>query len=193
MEWNIKNLGKLVVVAAIAFIAFTLIYALFERPAEGQTTAQRLLFTWPGDDGNVGTCAGLDLRWRTVPIVGTDTLSWWNAATKFTGTYPVPKIAGTADSLFVTGLPNGVLVYAVVEAFDEAANYSGFSNVASFTTRDFIPPSAIRDLRVGMLADPFTVALADATELDRTRPAAVRDLTPPGAPRGAPGASRLTT
>ncbi len=120
---------------------------LWSVRARGQTVAQAMLFTWPGDDGNVGTCAGLELRWSRNPVAGTDTLSWWNAATRFTGTYPVPKIAGTADSVIVVGLPSGAQLYANMRAFDEVPNWSGFSNMAAFQTPDFVPPGRIQDLR----------------------------------------------
>lgn len=140
MDW------KRICIVALALVVLVVGVSLW-RQARGQTVAQTLLFTWPGDDGNVGTCAGLELRWSRNTIAGTDTLSWWNAATRFTGTYPVPRVAGTADSVQVTGLPSDSQLYAIVRAFDEVPNLSGFSNVAAFRTPDFIPPGRIQDLR----------------------------------------------
>jgi len=179
-----KNIGRiLLLVVAIAAI----LVVIRGKDPHAQTTSQTMLFTWPGDDGDVGTCAGLDLRWRTTPISGTDTLSWWNAATRFNGGYPVAKVSGTRDSILVTGLPNSAQLYAIVRAFDEMPNLSGFSNVAAFVTQDFIPPGRITDLRVGISA-PFSAFMADAIASDIRRPAGVRDLTPPGALRSPPRA-----
>lgn len=143
-----KSRVLMLVVLAVVVIGSLVGGPFFWRDVvRGQTVSQTLLFTWPGDDGDVGTCAGLDLRWSRNTIAGTDTLSWWNAATRFTGTYPVPRVAGTADSVQVTGLPSDTQLYAIVRAFDEVPNLSGFSNVAAFRTPDFIPPGRIQDLR----------------------------------------------
>jgi len=145
------------------------------RVARGQVVSQTFLFTWPGDDGNVGTASSLELRWSRNAIAGADTLSWWNAATRWTGAYPVPKIAGTADSVIVLGMPSDTQIFAIVKACDEVPNCSGYSNVASGKTKDFVPPGRVTDLRLGeLLGRLFRPREAMAAEWDP--PAAVRNL-----------------
>jgi hypothetical protein len=92
-----------------------------------------LRWTAPGDDGNVGRATSYDLRYRTGAVTGTDTLSWWNAATQATGE-PVPRAAGQTDSTRVSGLNPSTTYYFIIRAADEVPNWSGFSNVAVRTT-----------------------------------------------------------
>jgi len=124
---------------------------LLPHIAAGQTSADStvtLLWTATGDDGTVGTATSYDLRYRTVGITGTDTLSWWNAATKVTG-LPVPHASGVTDSMRVRGLTPFTTYYFILKVGDEVPNWSGYSNVAVKTTSgDATPPSAVADLTV---------------------------------------------
>lgn len=124
---------------------------LVAPPAAAQTAADStvtLLWTAPGDDGDVGTASQYDLRYRTTPISGTDTLTWWNGATPVTG-LPTPHPAGSTDSMVVRGLQPLTTYYFIIRAADEVPNWSGFSNVATKTTSgDATPPAAIADLTV---------------------------------------------
>ncbi|HEU4333428.1 MAG TPA: fibronectin type III domain-containing protein [Candidatus Eisenbacteria bacterium] len=119
--------------------------------ANAQTSADSsvtLLWTAPGDDGTVGRATAYDIRYRTVTISGTDTLSWWNAATQATGE-PVPGNSGATDSMRVRGLLPLTTYYFMIRAADEVPNWSGFSNVATKTTSgDNTAPSAVADLSV---------------------------------------------
>jgi hypothetical protein len=119
--------------------------------AEAQTSADStvvLLWTAPGDDGTVGRATTYDLRYRTANITGTDTLSWWNAATRATG-LPAPGVSGTTDSLRVRGLQPATTYYFMIRAADEVPNWSGYSNLAvKATTGDAVAPAAISDLTV---------------------------------------------
>ncbi|MGE5176388.1 MAG: fibronectin type III domain-containing protein [Hyphomicrobiales bacterium] len=121
------------------------------RAASAQTSSDStvvLLWTAPGDDGNVGRASSYDIRYRTVNITGTDTLTWWNGATQVTGE-PSPGVAGTTDSMRVAGLTPLTTYYFMIRAADEVPNWSGFSNLASKTTGgDTTPPSAVNDLAV---------------------------------------------
>jgi hypothetical protein len=120
-------------------------------PASAQTSADStvtLVWTAPGDDGNIGTANRYDLRYRTTPISGTDTLTWWNAATPVTG-LPTPRAAGSTDSMRVRGLTPVTTYYFLLKAADEVPNWSGYSNVAVKTTSgDLTAPSVIADLAV---------------------------------------------
>lgn len=124
---------------------------LCTSPALAQTAADStvtLKWVAPGDDGNVGVAARYDLRYRTTPISGVDTLSWWNAATLATG-LPAPSPAGSTDSAKVRSLLPSTTYYFIIRAADEVPNWSGFSNVAlKTTTGDIVPPAAIADLSV---------------------------------------------
>ncbi len=120
--------------------------------ATAQTSADStvtLLWTATGDDGSVGTATAYDLRYRSVGITGTDTLSWWSAATRVTG-LPVPHASGATDSMQVRGLTPSTTYYFVLRVADEVPNWSGYSNVSvkSTPSGDLTPPSAVADLTV---------------------------------------------
>lgn len=131
--------------------AFTSTFLLGARPASGAVASDStatLRWTAPGDDGTVGQASRYDLRYRTTPISGVDTLSWWNAATVATG-LPVPRASGATDSFTVRNLTRATTYYFIIKAADEVPNWSGYSNVATYTTTgssDFTPPDAITDL-----------------------------------------------
>jgi fibronectin type III domain protein len=133
---------------AVVLVALGLVLA---HTAAAQTSADStvsLHWTASGDDGITGTAATYDLRYRNVAISGTDTLTWWNAATRVTG-LPAPHPAGVQDSMRVRGLTPSTTYYFVLRVADEVPNWSGFSNVAVKTTSgDVTAPSAIADLTV---------------------------------------------
>lgn len=132
--------------AAIVFIGL-----LPPTLAKAQTSADSsvvLLWTAPGDDGTVGRATSYDIRYRTTTISGTDTLSWWNAATQVVGE-PVPSTSGVTDSMRVRGLTPLTTFYFLIRAADEVPNWSGFSNLATKTTSgDLTAPAAVADLTV---------------------------------------------
>lgn len=108
-----------------------------------------VIWTAPGDDGMVGRATSYELRMKTVPIAGTDTLSWWNnSATVITG---VPSVAGAKDSALVAVLDPVRDYYFVIVAVDDAGNRSFYSNVAkllAMPTPDTARPAAVRSLGV---------------------------------------------
>ncbi|HEY6573241.1 MAG TPA: fibronectin type III domain-containing protein [Candidatus Eisenbacteria bacterium] len=132
-------------------IASAILSSLLPRFAHAQTSPDSsvvLQWTAPGDDGNTGRATSYDLRYRTVSVSGTDTLSWWNSATQVSGE-PVPGTAGSTDSLRVRGLTPLTTYYFIIRAADEVPNWSGYSNVASKTTTgDTTPPAAITTLAI---------------------------------------------
>jgi VCBS repeat protein/fibronectin type III domain protein/FG-GAP repeat protein len=109
-------------------------------------TASSVTLSWtaPGDDGTTGTATSYDLRYSTTTIsAGTFT-----AATKVKAE-PIPAVAGTTQSMTVSGLAAGTTYYFVIKASDEVPNVSGLSNVATRTTHsvsDVTPPASITDL-----------------------------------------------
>jgi hypothetical protein len=111
-------------------------------PAAAQTPFNSLTLSWtaPGDDGMTGRATSYDLRYDTVGP-GTDTTSWWNGATQVTGE-PFPSTSGSTDQMVVTGLNQGTDYYFIIRAADEAANWSGYSNLAVGTTQSCSAPAS---------------------------------------------------
>ncbi|HET9252054.1 MAG TPA: hypothetical protein VFP58_08065 [Candidatus Eisenbacteria bacterium] len=128
-------------------LAFVGLGSLAATAAIGQTSNSiTLVWTAPGDDGTIGRATRYDLRYSANAISGTDTTSWWNAATVVNMTGKVPSVSGALDSMAVSGLTAGVRYYAVIRAADEVPNWSRYSNVASFLVGDQIPPRQVVDL-----------------------------------------------
>lgn len=140
-------------VLVLVFVSgLALLQVLGPRAAHAQTSADStLLLTWtaPGDDGTVGRATTYDLRYRTVAISGTDTTTWWNAATQVTGE-PAPGMAGARDSVRVRGLTPLTTYYFALKTADEVPNWSTYSNVAvkATTLTDATAPAAIANLSV---------------------------------------------
>ena len=137
---------RLLLLAGLALLP-----TLLPAAAHAQTSADSsivLQWTAPGDDGNVGRATTYDLRYRTVNITGTDTLSWWNGATQVSGE-PTPSTAGVTDSMRVRGLQPLTTYYFIIRAADEVPNWSGYSNMAvKATSGDNIAPAAVADLTI---------------------------------------------
>ena len=131
------------VAAALATLVFG------SRHAQAQTTTANVTLVWtaPGDDGTVGHASRYDLRYSANAIAGTDTLSWWNAATIVNLANKIPPAAGQPDSVTVLGIPTGTHYYAIIRTADEVPNWSGFSNVAVIDLTDKMAPARIVDLR----------------------------------------------
>jgi len=110
---------------------FTVLIALTPKHSSAAGGA-KLVWTSPGDNGGVRVFA-YDLRVNAVAINGTDTLSWWNAATRIDMTGKIPRMPGMPDSVLLGGLIPGIRYYAILRSVDAAKNWSAFSNMASFT------------------------------------------------------------
>ena len=137
----VRRLCGVALIAAISALALPGL-------AAAQTISTTLLWTAPGDDGMVGRATTYALRYRTTAIVGTDTLSWWNAATAVSG-LPAPGVSGATDSVLVNGLDPTKTYYFILRTADEVPNWSGYSNVAiKPASVDATPPAAITDLAV---------------------------------------------
>lgn len=130
---------------AVAIVVVAL-FLLPSRP-HAQVTSVTLVWTASGDDGVVGRGSSYEMRYRSVPVSGTDTLSWWNAGTVVPMAGKIPTISGTLDSVTVTGTFNsGQSYYFILKQCDEVPNCSFYSNVAIKLIPDVIPPSRILDL-----------------------------------------------
>ena len=100
--------------------------------AAGSATPASLTLSWtaPGDDGGTGTALAYDIRYSTSPI--TDDTSW-NSATKATGE-PAPALAGTGQSLKLTGLGTNTSYYFAMKTYDKVGNLSSLSNLPTGAT-----------------------------------------------------------
>ena len=105
--------------------------------AVGAAASNWLTLDWtaPGDDGNVGTAMSYDIRYASAPIIDQ---AGWDAATLVTGE-PNPAIAGTAQTMKVTGLTPSTTYYFAIRANDEYANRGDLSNSPAGTT--MAPPT----------------------------------------------------
>ena len=107
-----------------------------------------LRWTAPGDDGLSGRASHYDLRYSLYSISGTDTLGWWNAATRVNLWNKTPALPGQPDSVRVLGFTPGYRYFAMLRTCDEVPNWSSYSNVAIIQATDLVAPKAISDLRV---------------------------------------------
>ena len=100
--------------------------------ATGTVTSSSIAISWtaPGDDGNTGTATSYDVRYSTSPITGD---AQFNVASQATGE-PVPSVAGSAESMTVTGLSSGTTYYFALKTSDEVPNVSAMSNAPSLAT-----------------------------------------------------------
>ncbi|TPW14366.1 MAG: Ig-like domain-containing protein, partial [bacterium] len=115
----------------------------------GTWTQTSVLASWtaPGDDNAVGTAATYDLRFSTSAITAANFAS----AAPVTGE-PAPAVAGTAQSMTVSGLTAGTTYFFAMKTSDEVPNVSPISNVptgSTLVTPDTTPPAAIANLALG--------------------------------------------
>ena len=99
--------------------------------AVGSPTTSTLAVSWtaPGDDASSGTATTYDLRYSTSAI----TAGNFSSATAVTGE-PTPSVAGTSESMTVSGLSSNTLYYFALKTSDEVPNISAISNVPSGAT-----------------------------------------------------------
>lgn len=98
--------------------------------AQSDTAKATLSWTAPGDDGAVGQASLYDIRFSTSAINDIN----WAQATPVTGPFPAPQPA-TQSEQFVVKIPNALLgqtYHVAIRTRDEAFNWSGVSNSASF-------------------------------------------------------------
>lgn len=110
--------------------ATTLDLTDFVRPAPltlaaGTTTTTSVQLTWTavGDDSLTGTATSYEMRRSTAPINEGN----WASATAIAGE-PTPAVAGTSQSLTVSGLDRSVDLYFAAKVTDDEGNVSGLSN-----------------------------------------------------------------
>jgi hypothetical protein len=105
--------------------------------AVSAVTSNSVTLSWraPGDDGNIGTAAGYDVRYRTNTITSNN----WASSTMAIGE-PVPTLAGTTQLFTVDGLMPARTYYFAVRTSDVTNNISPLSNIATGSTLPVSPP-----------------------------------------------------
>src|SRR5438552_7383928 len=88
-----------------------------------------LAWTSPTDQPT-GRVSAYDLRIGTLALSGTDTLSWWNKATKIDMSNKIPAAPGQGESILLGGLVMGVHYYAILRSGDATQTWSSFANIA---------------------------------------------------------------
>ena len=123
--------------------------------AVGSPTTSTLAVSWtaPGDDASSGTATTYDLRYSTSAI----TAGNFSSATAVTGE-PTPSVAGTSESMTVSGLSSNTLYYFALKTSDEVPNISAISNVPSGATSE--AESTITVAEQGSGASPSIVFFA---------------------------------
>ncbi|MBI3305117.1 fibronectin type III domain-containing protein [Candidatus Parcubacteria bacterium] len=104
--------------------------AVTDLTASGATASSiNLSWTAPGDDGTTGTASSYDIRYSTSAITDAN----WGSATQVSGE-PSPLVAGSAQSMTVSGLSASTLYYFAMKTSDEIPYVSALSNVPSLST-----------------------------------------------------------
>lgn len=121
------------------------------------SSAMTVSWTAPGDDGSTGTATSYDLRYSTSAITSGN----FSSATQVSGE-PTPSVAGSSESMTVTGLSPSTTYYFAIKTSDEVPNTSAISNVPSLATTatpDTTAPAAVSNLTVSN-ASASTIDLA---------------------------------
>jgi len=92
-----------------------------------------LSWTAPGDDAASGTATSYDIRYSTAAINDSN----WASATQVSGE-PAPLVAGTSQTMTVSGLTAGQTYYFAMKTSDEANNVSALSNVPNAQAKQTI-------------------------------------------------------
>lgn len=94
--------------------------------ANSTANSATLVWTAPGDDGDIGVAAQYDIRYSSSPI----TEATWDAATQCQEE-PKPKAPGSTETFVVNGLAPATTYFFAIKAADEIPNWSSLSNVCT--------------------------------------------------------------
>jgi len=125
--------GALLLVAGLL-----LLLALAPALAHAQSDTLVIVWTAPGDDGNVGRATNYDLRMSTSPINAGN----YDSALQIGG-LPAPQNAGSRQRTVIRGLTRGTTYYFAIKTTDDVGNTSSISNVLRWDwVFDTAPPAA---------------------------------------------------
>ena len=129
-----------------------------------QNTAEgRVLVQWlaPGDDAWRGQASRYDLRLSFTPIVNDSAFMSAGMVLEVSS----PSVAGSSESVVVSGLLPGTSYYFALRTYDEAGNVSGLSNSPGVFTR-YVVQSPILvggNPEISLVADaPLTISTESA-------------------------------
>ncbi|NIM03945.1 hypothetical protein GTN66_07375 [bacterium] len=92
-----------------------------------------IILSWiaPGDDGTIGTANQYDIRYSTAasqsPAISTATFGGASSVSEFSP-IPDPLVAGSTQSMTITGLTGGATYYFAIRTADEVSNWGDLSN-----------------------------------------------------------------
>jgi hypothetical protein len=100
--------------------------------AASDPTSNSMTLSWtaPGDDDKSGTASQYDIRYSAASISEAN----WPSATQVSGE-PAPQVAGSSQSMTVSGLVPSTTYYFAMKTADEVPNISDLSNVVLSTTQ----------------------------------------------------------
>jgi len=124
----------------IALATVILFSALRATPSGA--AAVTLIWTAPGDDGNVGRAYSYEMRYSTAVVTAQNFAS----ATRVQG-LPSPTTPGLTQSFTLDGLQAGVTHYFALRTVDMSGNWSSMSNVVALVPRE-------------IASDPFALGLS---------------------------------
>jgi hypothetical protein len=145
-------------------LAWALTLALGAGTARAQAPADTVSLMWtaPGDDGNIGTAQGYEMRMSLAPIDESN----WSGATLVAGA-PPPLPAGTTQLMVARGLSYGTTYYFAIKTVDDAGNWSPISNLVRWDwVFDTAPPAAPSGLAAALAADGVRVTWTPNSEAD---------------------------
>jgi len=120
-----------------------------------------LSWTAPGDDGSVGTATSYDARYSTSNITDAN----WAAATQATGE-PTPQVVGSAESMTISNLSQGITYYFAIKAADEAGNEGGLFSVPSLVTNSCITVASGKQIYFVSMQNQPQIMQIDVDPLD---------------------------
>ncbi|HWO56663.1 MAG TPA: fibronectin type III domain-containing protein [bacterium] len=112
-------------------------------------TSVQLIWTAPGDDGDIGRATTYDIRFNNYAITDSN----WNSSS-YVLNEPQPADAGSVQTMTVSGLESFRLYNFAIKTADEIPNWSRVSNSVAVVTNggmgleDTLPPARITDLAV---------------------------------------------
>jgi len=124
----VTAIGLVGIVASVMF-QFAFPVTSMASTTVDSTNSATLMWTAPGDDGTSGTATSYAIRYSTSPINDSN----WGTATAVSSP-PAPLVAGSVQTMVVTGLMPGTTYYFAITSTDDVGNVSALSNIASKTT-----------------------------------------------------------
>jgi len=143
-------------------LALMLAFAAGTARAQAPPDTVALMWTAPGDDGNIGTAQGYEMRMSLAPIDENN----WSGATVVAGA-PPPLPAGTSQRMVARGLTYGTTYYFAIKSVDDAGNWSPISNLVRWDwVLDTAPPAAPTGIAATLATGGVRVTWSANSEAD---------------------------